>query len=139
MASISFGQGVKEFDINGKTVVSFAPTDMDFIERVYTALDNMDKKQEAYKAEVDAAKDVEIFDIARRMDKEAREEINALFDADVCTPVFGRMSLYTLADGFPVWANLLLALIEHLEGAFADEKKKTNPRVVKYTAKYAKK
>lgn len=139
MANINFEHGVKEFEINGKATIAFSPTDMDFIERVYNALDNMDKKQEAYKAEVDKAQNREVFDVARKMDAEAREEINALFDFDVCSPVFGRMNLYSLADGFPVWANFLLALVEQLEGEFAAEKKKMNPRIKKYTEKYAKK
>lgn len=139
MSSIVFNEGVKEFDVNGKATISFSPTDMDFIERVYNALDSMDKKQEKYGAEIEAAKDKEIFEIARRMDGEAREEINGLFGCDVCSPVFDRRNLYSLADGFPVWANFLLAIIEQLEGAFAEEKKKTNPRIKKYTEKYAKK
>ena len=45
------------------------------------------------------------------------------------------MSLFTIADGLPIWANFILAIIDTLEGDFAEQKKKTNPRVAKYTAK----
>ena len=48
MAGIRFDTGIKTFDINGAVEVSFAPTDMAFIERVYSAMERMDKKQEAY-------------------------------------------------------------------------------------------
>lgn len=136
MADIKFETGLKLFSINGAVEVCFSPTDMNFIEKVYSAMDRMDKKQEEYKEIFADAKDAEIFDLVRRMDTDAREEINSIFGLDICTPVFGQMSLFTVADGLPVWANFILALIDELDGAFADEKKKTNPRIQKYTAKY---
>ena len=139
MAEIKFETGLKTFDINGAYAVTFAPTDLAFIERVYTALDNMDKKQEGYKEQADKAADNEVFVLARKMDSEAREEINAIFGEDVCSAVFGSLNVFTVADGFPVWANFLLAIIDQRDGAFAEEKKKTNPRIAKYTAKYKKK
>ena len=139
MADIRFDTGLKTFDINGRCEVTFAPTDMAFIERVFTALDNMDKKQEGYRKLADEVQDNEMFALARRMDNEARDEINAIFGTDVCTPIFGNLNVFTIADGFPVWANFVLAIIDELDGAFAAEKKKTNPRIAKYTAKYKKK
>lgn len=136
MADIRFDTGVKEFNINGAVTVRFSPTDMNFIEKVYNALENIDKKEEAYRAESSSLKGDEIFELSHRVDAEAREEINAIFGDDICTPVFGDLSLYAVADGFPIWANLLLAIVDQLDGAFAAEKKKTNPRIAKYTAKY---
>ena len=138
MADIRFETGLKEFNINGALTVRFSPTDLNFIEKVYNAMDNIDKRQEAYRAEIGNLKDEAVFDLARRVDAEAREEINAAFGSDVCTPIFGGLSLYAMADGFPLWANFLLAIIDQFEGAFAEEKKKTNPRIAKYTAKYKK-
>jgi len=138
MADIRFDTGLKTFDINGKCEATFAPTDMAFIERVFTCLDNMDKKQGEYKKVADAASNTELFDLARQMDREAREEINAVFGFNICEPLFGTMNLFTVANGLPVWANFMLALIDQFEGEFAEEKKKTNPRIQKYTAKYSK-
>ena len=138
MADIIFDTGVKEFNINGAVTVSFAPTDMAFIEKVYKALESLDNRQEAYRTEINGIKDEEVFELARRVDAEAREEINGIFGSDVCTPIFGGMSLYAIADGLPVWANLILAIIDQFDGAFAEEKKKTTPRIAKYTAKYKK-
>lgn len=136
MAEIRFDTGLKTFDINGAYTVTFSPTDLNFIERVYTALDNMDKRQDGYKSVVDAATDKEVFQLAHKMDTEAREEINAIFGEDICSAVFGSLNVFAVADGLPIWANFLLALIDQLDGAFAAEKKKTNPRIQKYTAKY---
>lgn len=136
MADIRFDTGLKTFDINGAVEVCFAPTDMAFIEKVYSAMERMDKKQEEYKAIFEKASDAEVFDLVRQMDADAREEINSIFDTDICTPVFGKMNVFTVADGLPIWANLVLAIVDELDGAFAEEKKKTNPRIAKYTAKY---
>lgn len=133
---IRFDTGVKTFTVNGGYEITFAPTDMAFIERVYNALDTMDKKQESYKAVAEQATDKEVFTLARKMDNEAREVVNGIFGEDVCTPVFGTLNVFTVADGFPVWANFILAIVDQLDGAFAEEKKKTNPRIKKYTAKY---
>lgn len=138
MADIRFDTGLKTFNINGKCEATFAPTDMAFIESVYTALENMDKKQKEYKDIAEAATNAEVFDLARRIDEDARAEINAVFGFDICAPLFGTMNVFTIADGLPVWANFLLAIIDQLDGEFAEQKKKTNPRIAKYTAKYKK-
>lgn len=138
MADIRFETGLKEFNINGAVTVRFSPTDMNFIEKVYGAMENIDKRQEKYREEIQNLEDAAVFNLARRVDEEAREEINAVFGSDICTPVFGGLSLYALADGLPLWANLLLAIMDQFEGALAEEKKKTNPRIAKYIAKYKK-
>lgn len=138
MADIRFDTGEREFNINDAVTVRFCPTDMAFIERVYAAMESIDKRQDAYKAEISGLQDEAVFDLARRVDAEARDDINGIFGEDVCTPIFGGLSLYSIAGGFPVWVNFMLALIDQFEGAFAEEKKKTNPRIAKYTAKYKK-
>ena len=139
MAEIKFDTGLKTFDINGRCEATFAPTDMAFIEKVYNCLEEMDALQNKYKEIADTSSNTEIFRIAREMDAEARGDINTIFGFDICSPLFGGMSLFTLADGLPVWVNFLLAIIDNLEGDFAEQKKRTNPRVAKYAAKYKKK
>ena len=67
-----------------------------------------------------------------------REVINGVFEDDVCTPIFGGMNVYSLADGLPVWCNFLLAVMDEVDTSFAREQKATNPRITKYTAKYHK-
>ena len=47
------------------------------------------------------------------------------------------MDASALADGLPVWANLIMAIIDTFDDEFAQEKKKKNPRLAKYTAKYS--
>ena len=69
-----------------------------------------------------------------------RELIDSVFDGTpVCTLLFGSMNVYAMASGLPVWANLMLAIMDEVDTAFAREQKATNPRVQKYMAKYRKK
>ena len=48
------------------------------------------------------------------------------------------MNLFASAGGLPVWANLLLALSEEVEGAMQGELTAREKRIAKYTAKYKK-
>ena len=139
MAELLFETGIVEYKINGECTVKFNPTDINFIERVFDTFDSMDKKQEEYRGMVEANKEnAAIFAAARKMDSEMREMLNGVFGCDVCSTLFGAMSVYAAAQGLPVWANLLLAVIDEMDGAFAREKKATNPRVQKYIDKYKK-
>lgn len=133
---IKFDNGLKEYSLNDAVTVCFNPTDINFIQRVYDAFERMGKRQETYREEVEKADDRAVFDLADRYDAEIREEINGIFDFDVSTPLFKDGSVHSLANGLPVWANFFFALIDTFEGSFAEEKKKTNPRIKKYTEKY---
>ena len=139
MADILFDNGLVEYNLNGKCKVVFNPTDMTFIERVFDVFDTLDAKQEAYKADIEGKDGKEIFDIARQMDAEMRDIIDNVFECEVCDAVFGGMSVYAVANGLPVWANLFLAVMDEMDSAFAREKKLTNPRIQKYTQKYNRK
>lgn len=141
MADISFGKGDVSYTINGgEATVVFNPTDLSFIERIFSTFDALDGKQEYYNAEIEKAKDnAAVFKIAREMDANMRAIIDAAFESDVCAQVFGKTSVYALADGLPLWVNFMLAVIDETDSAFVREKKATNPRIQKYTKKYGKK
>lgn len=139
MAELRIETGVVEFDLNGVCKIAFNPTDSAIVEKIFNTFDELERKQEAYKAEVErCANGKEIFEIARHRDAEMREKIDQLFDQPVCEALFGRMNVYALADGLPVWANLLLAVIDQIDTTFAREQKATNPRIAKYTQRWRK-
>lgn len=139
MNTLNFDTGIKTFSVNDKTEVSFNPTDSNFVERLFNTFNDLDKKQEAYKEEASKTADRrKLFDLARRRDAEMREMIDGIFQQPVCGDVFGDMNVYALADGFPVWSNFLLVVMEQIDTTFAREQKATNPRLQKYTAKYHK-
>lgn len=137
MRELQINTGVESYQINGQFAVTFNPTDSAFVERLFSTFDGLDSKQESYKAEVAKIGDRrEIFDVARKRDEEMREMIDAVLGAGCCDAVFGEMNVYALADGLPVWANLLLAVIDEIDTTFAREQKATNPRLDKYLKKY---
>ena len=119
--------------------MSFNPTDSNCVERLYSAFEELDKKQEGYKAQVEKMADKrEIFDFARERDTEMRGIIDGVFEAPVSDAVFGGMNVYAVAGGLPVWANLILAIMDEIDTTFTREQKLTNPRISKYAAKYQK-
>lgn len=137
MADIKFATGLETYSLNGKCDVTFNPTDSAFVERLFNTFDALDKKQEAYKAEVERVADKrEVFEIVRKRDAEMRGMIDDVLGAPVCDALFGGMNVYALADGLPVWCNLMLAIMDEIDTTFARQQKMTNPRIAKYTAKY---
>lgn len=139
MTELNFNTGRKVFNINGAVEVEFNETDADFVERLFDVFSALDKKQEKYRGMVEKEADKrKVFEIMRSFDAEIREEINSLFEKDVCSPLFGHMNVFALADGLPLWANLLLAIMDQIDTAFTREQRATNPRVQKYTAKWQK-
>lgn len=140
MRELNFETGLVEFDINGKITVSFNPTDSNFIERLYATFEELDRKQEQYKSDIEKMADKrKVFDYAKERDTEMRGMIDDVFGAPVSDALFGDMNVYAVAGGLPVWCNLMLAVMNEVDSTFAREQKATNPRIAKYTAKYKKK
>jgi hypothetical protein len=134
--TLNFETGRVTYSVNGACEISFNPTDSAFVEKLFNAFNTLDQKQEEYKAEVESMKDKrEVFEIARKRDAEMREIIDNVF-GPVSKDLFGDMNVYALADGLPVWCNFLLAVMDEIDTKFADERKRTNPRVEKYMHKY---
>lgn len=139
MDTLNFATGLVTYDLNGKCEVTFNPTDAAFVERLFQTFDSLDRLQEDYKVKLAASEDLRgTFEITKRMDGEMRKLIDEAFGAPVCDALFGGMNVYALADGLPVWSNLMLAVMDVVDTTFAQEQKKTNPRLAKYTAKYQK-
>lgn len=139
MPELKFDTGVVNYSVNDCCEIAFNPTDSAFVEKIFSAFDTLDKKQEAYRAEIERTADKRaVFDLARKMDQEMREIINGVFGSDVCASLFRSMNVYALADGLPVWCNFMLAVMDEVDTTFAREQKRTNPRINKYTAKYHK-
>lgn len=138
MNTLNFDTGIVTYSVNESCEVSFNPTDSAFVEKLFNAFDSLDKKQDAYKAEIEKIGDKrEIFEIARKRDTEMREIIDEIF-GPVSSSLFGSMNVYAIANGLPVWCNFLLAVMDEVDTTFAREQKATNPRIAKYTSKYHK-
>lgn len=139
MKELNFDSGLVTYSLNGKCEVSFNPTDSNFVERLYSAFEELDKKQESFKAQMEGMTDNKaVFDFARERDAEMRAIIDGVFEVPVCDAIFGGMNVYASANGLPVWCNLILAVIDEVDSTVVKEQKLTSPRLAKYTAKYQK-
>lgn len=152
MNAIRIDTGIREYPVmdmegNVLTTVRLNPTDMNFIETVFNALEDIDRMYTGYQEEVkkiekiedDTEAGVQMFDLTSNANVQIREKINNLFSTDICTPIIGNMSILTPADGFPLWANILFGFIDLFDAKLVEEKQKQNPRIEKYTKKYSRK
>lgn len=138
MQELNISTGLVTFKVNDACEVTINPTDVAFVEKLYSVFEELDKKQEEYKNEINAAEKRDVFRVADRMNTELREMVNGAFEMDICSAVFGNMSVCAMADGLPLWANLLLGFMDVVDDSFISEQKKTSARITKYSSKYHK-
>lgn len=139
MKELQFDTGSVSYSIGGKMEICFNPADPVFAERLYGAIDDLGKIQDEYAKKGEGIQDPkDAFDIRRERDRKMAEVLDNLFAAPVCDTVFGGMSLCAFANGFPVWLNLMLAIVDEVEAAAGNIQKLADPRIKKYTEKYSK-
>lgn len=143
--NLNISTGLKDYNItdeagNIKCTVYFNPTDPGFAQKLYEAFAALDKQDEQYHKRIAEENDpVKLFEIARSMDTEMRCMIDGILGDGTCQAIFGNISVYAWADGLPLWANLLLSIMDEMDDALAREKKASDPRLQKYTKKFGKK
>lgn len=91
------------YKLNGAVEVTFNPKDPAFAERLYSAIDELDRLQAHH---FDGGVD-HFLHTVRRM----REILDSLFDVSICAPLFGDVRPGAFAQGAPLWRNLLYAVI----------------------------
>ena len=137
MKELNFDLGLNEYDLGGKVTVCFNPTDISFLEKLSDSFQYLDLIQEEVKLSKEEITDEkDVYNLAKNLDAKMRDIINALFDTDVCTPLFGEMNLFSSAGGLPVWANLMLAIADEVQASMQGELKQREARIRKYTEKY---
>ena len=136
MKELRFQAGLVEYRLNDRVNVFFNPTDVAFLERLTQTLEKLDALQEELNAARGTLTEADIFPFAKEQDKKMRAVLDALFDVPVCEALFGSLNLYASAGGFPVWANLILAVYEEVEAAMQGELTAREQRIAKYVEKY---
>lgn len=131
--SLSFDTGAVEYDINGAATVTFNPTDEGFVSKLYDTFGALDSLQDDM-AQGDDSEDV--LDKFARLDVEMRAAIDGLLGPGVSEALFAGMNCYAIADGLPVWMNLVLALLDEVTEAYEREYGKTDARLKAHSAKY---
>lgn len=139
MPELKFETGLVSYSLNGAAEVSFNPTDMAFVSRIFKTFDLLEEKQEEYeKSRSDVSSSKDFYEWSSKMDRDMREIIDSAFEKPVCDAAFGSMNVYALASGLPVWCNLVFAVIDQFDASVTAETAKTNPRLNKYLKKYHK-
>ena len=141
MRELKFSDGLEEYSLNGRVTVRFNPTDASFLEKLtslFSSLDALQEEVSSLQASIPEDDDSAVLALARDLDGRMRALLDDFFGEPVCGALFGSMNLFASANGLPVWANLLLALTEEVEGVMQGELTAREKRIAKYTAKYKK-
>lgn len=129
--ALTFETGVVEYEINGAATVRFNPTDESFVSKLYEAFGKLDGLQGTH-GEGDAGDALKRFG---DLDADMRATIDGLLGegvADAAIPV----NCYSIADGLPVWCNLLLAILDEVTEAYEREFGKTDGRMKAHGEKF---
>ncbi len=142
-SNMQFADGLKTFTINGdnERVITFAPTDTTFVRRVQDGMEKLDACQQKYKDELDATEEtIKILDLVDACDKEIRTIIDGIFiQRGISDIIFGNLSTCGVADGMPIWAGFIVALISECDEYVDAQGKQNNPKLQKLLKKYKKK
>ena len=138
MEKLNISTGIKEYSLNDKVSVWFNPTDADFMTRVFDTFEALEKKQDEYANAIAKTKTTrESLKVMADMNEEMRGLLAELFGVDIVTPLIGSANVYAFSEGMPIWANIMLAILDKMEGEHAEQIKLSKKRMAKYTAKYA--
>ena len=130
--SLTFDTGAVEYDINGAATVTFNPTDEGFVSKLYDAFGALDGLQ----GDVAGGGTEDVLEKFARLDAEMRATIDGLLGPGVSEALFAGMNCYAIADGLPVWMNLVLAILDEVTEAYEREYGKTDERLKAHSAKY---
>lgn len=138
MSELNFDTGLVTYKVNGQCEISFNPADVAFVRRLFNTFDNLSKQQDAIEVEDQDVDGAKLFDLVEQREKKMRADIDDVFGDAVCDKLFGKVSVFALAGGLPLWCNFLMAVIDKIDAAIEEEQKLASPRVTKYMAKYEK-
>ncbi len=137
MNNLMVNTGVVTYKLNDACEVVFNPTDIAFAEKICNVFEMLEKKQTEKNASTgQLSEPKQIFELARSYDKEMRALIDDIFGISICDALFGNMNIYALANGLPLWCNLLLAIMDEINDHVIKEQTLVNPRIAKYLEKY---
>lgn len=137
MANITFSTGVVEMSVNGGRKIRFNPSDIGFVDTLYSMMAKVEKIDEEGNAKRAILTDPgKIFDNFRNCDRKEREAVDAVFGEGFCNDVFDGVRLVALADGLTVLENFVFAVLDHMSADIIDNANKRDARIAKYTEKY---
>lgn len=140
MNTLKLETGIETFDLNGKCEVSFNPSDMDFLNRVFQAFTELEKINTDTQAKISGVEGFEeIHALATEGDKAMRPIIDGVFGVPVCDAVFETNVTARTKDGIPIWAAFLMQIIDVCDANIDGMDARASKKVKAYTDKYRKK
>ncbi len=136
MQSINFKSNVKKYSINEdeNCVISVSTTDYAILDRIKKSIKNMEKIADEYKNRT-VNNDDEANEIFVSADEKIREQINYIFNSDVCTAAFGKTNcLSPCDDGSLLFENFVNAIVPVIKADITQAQEKQNKHVEKYTS-----
>ena len=131
MQYISFNDGYKTYAINGdeNCFIRINPSDFSILGKIEKAKSNIEK----FKIDEPTAPE-EAAAAANKLDTAIREQIDFIFGEGISKTVFGSLNCVSLAGGKPIYQNFLDALLPVIEADIAEEKKKSDENIRRYTS-----
>ena len=134
MINLSFDDGREDYRLNERCTIRMNLSDPGFLERIAGSFETLD----ALQSSIGEGDDEGVYERAKEADRQIRTELDQLFGEETSEKLFGGANVCASAGGFPIWANLLLAVTEEAERRMADERKARDARIAKYVEKYKK-
>ena len=137
MTELTINTGVEEYILNGYTV-RLNPTDPAFISRLYNRFSELEAQDKAWRDKMASLSGADALRAWEEGDHIFRSAVDDVLGEGTCAGVCGAVSVLAMADGAPIWMNILLAVIDMMDSAVAREQKAVNPKLQKYLSKYHK-
>lgn len=138
MAELTISTGVVEYTLNGRVKVCFNPADPAFITRLYNRFSELEEKDKAWREKIGKLTGADVLNAWQEGDELFRNAVDDILGPGVCDQICGDVSVLAMADGAPIWMNIMLAIIDAMDSAVVREQKAVNPKLQKYLAKYHK-
>lgn len=137
MDTIKFETGLKTFDVNGAVEITFNPTSAAFLRKLQSTAEELNAVHERFAA---GAKNSDALTLLEKADAEMRTIIDGVLGDGFCAAAVppDDALLLDIGGGFPIWANIILAILEKMDDSLLKEKDAAEKRIRKYSAKYKK-
>lgn len=142
MSTLSFETGIKTFDINGdpERAISFNPTDVNFIHRLYDAFGKLEALRKANQLKAEKQQETKkVLQIFHQEDLEIRRILDGVFGPAACAAAFGDLAANAVtSDGLPLWGGFIVAVLAQCDTAMVERQEARNPKLEALLAKYKK-
>lgn len=137
MEKLNIDLGIKEYELCDGLTISFNPTDMELLNKIMECFQELQVEEETRRDRIAKITDYkEMYEEYAEMDRLFREKLNDLFGKDICTPLIGDINIYARGNGLPIWANIIIAIIDEFDDSIKEQDKIGKARIDKYTKKY---